>query len=202
MRWNLVVGTIAVGLVPAIAGCCHPGRSAMLPVECRAQETDMWCWAACGEMIMEYKGRDVTQCDEAQKSSGRDDCPCDQCGTGRINDPMCANQGGWPQFGKYGFSWERTSLRPLSWDELTKELSPRRRCGASPVAFTHGHPGGAGHMYVAFGYHKQGGKRYVDVWDPAPECDARPEAHYKLMTYEEYVNGDDHWNDFYQIRKK
>ena len=63
----------AIRVLPVIvvAGCCSPEVASTLPVAMRAQETSMWCWAASGEMTMEYLGApDIRQCDEANKRFG------------------------------------------------------------------------------------------------------------------------------------
>ena len=42
-----VVALLCIGL----GGCaCSPPDSERLPVPLRSQETDMWCWAASGQM--------------------------------------------------------------------------------------------------------------------------------------------------------
>src|SRR6516165_10551884 len=46
----------------ALGPSCTPPETASLPVLLRAQKTELWCWAASGQMIMEYLGRSVDQC--------------------------------------------------------------------------------------------------------------------------------------------
>jgi hypothetical protein len=181
-----------------LAGCCKPGIIGSLPVELRSQETSMWCWAASGEMVMDYLGTNVTQCDEANKRFGRTDCPCGQCGDNPLANPPCV-YGGWPEFDKYGFTFERTSDTALSWSSLTKELSPNKYCGKTPIAFSWHWDGGGGHMMVAYGYASVAGVNYVAIHDPWAPCvgDTR------LVSYADWVDGAgySHWDDFYKIRK-
>ena len=180
------------------AGCCSPGIIGSLPVDLRAQETDMWCWAASGEMVMDYLGTNVTQCDQANRRFNRTDCPCDQCGSNPQTNPPCVF-GGWPEFGKYGFTFQRTNSTALSWDVLTEELSPNKYCGKTPVAFSWHWNGGGGHMMVAYGFVSVAGVNWVAIHDPWSPCvgDTR------LITYAAWVAGTgySHWDDFYNIRK-
>lgn len=157
----------------------------------------MWCWAASGEMVMDYLGTNVTQCDQANKRFGRTDCPCDQCGDDPVANPPCV-YGGWPEFDKYGFTFQRTSDTALSWTDLTKELSSNKYCGKTPVAFSWHWDGGGGHMMVAYGFVSVGGTNYVAIHDPWAPCvgDTR------IITYTNWVDGAGyyHWDDFYKIR--
>jgi hypothetical protein len=79
----------------------------------------MWCWAASGQMVMETFGKNVSQCDEANKRFGQSNC----CNS---PTPEPCIQGGWPEFDKYGFTFETTSNAPLSWDDLRKEIGVRK----------------------------------------------------------------------------
>ena len=74
-----------------LAEWCKPPEIGSQQVILRPQETKLWCWAASGEMIMEFLGVSVEQCDEQNKRFGRTDC---------CNDPApkaCVN-GGMPEF--------------------------------------------------------------------------------------------------------
>lgn len=167
---------------------CQPPTAAHLAVTLRPQQTSMWCWAASGEMVMEYLGHDVAQCVEANNRFGLNNC----CNTPTPNQCVI---GGWPEFEKYGFTYQRTSGVALSWDELRKEIG----CNGRPVAFSWGWPGGGGHMMVVIGYKTVDGVNYVEVNDPwAPNVG----SHY-FITYDYYVsspNHHTHWDDFYAIQ--
>ena len=79
----------ALILLGFVSACCDPAVIGSQAVTLRPQETSMWCWAASGEMVMDFLGTDVGQCDEANKRFGRSDC---------CNNPVpnaCVNEG-WP----------------------------------------------------------------------------------------------------------
>lgn len=62
-------------------GCvCTPAPTESLNVTLHPQETGMWCWAASGQMVMDYLGHDVAQCVQANNRFSRTDCcqggPC------------------------------------------------------------------------------------------------------------------------------
>ena len=104
MRRALAGSLLAVFL---LSGCCRPNSTiGSQAVNLHAQQTNMWCWAASGQMVMEFLGVNVTQCDEANKRFSHTDC----CNTPTPED--CVN-GGWPEFDKYGFTFQKTSDAPL-----------------------------------------------------------------------------------------
>src|SRR2546428_274897 len=64
----------------APAGACDPPARSSLAVPVHGQEESEWCWAACAEMVRDYFGRDVRQCDLATAQLGGGvTCPCDSC---------------------------------------------------------------------------------------------------------------------------
>jgi hypothetical protein len=165
-------------------------ESSSLSVVVKGQHTDQWCWAASGQMCMEYLGGSVTQCDEANRQFTRTDC---------CTDPVTGNcvKSGWPEFDKYGFTSSLTNNTALSWDEITNQIY----CQKKPVTFSWAWDGGGGHMMVLTGYQVISGVKYVTIIDPLP-VDVGDQ---KLITYDEYVSspGDHtHWNDYYNITKQ
>ena len=170
--------------------CCTPNKTiGSQPVILRSQETGMWCWAASGQMCMEFLGTNVTQCDEANKRFGRNDCCNSPVPTGCVN-------GGWPEFDKYNFTFSTTSDAALSWDALQTQIY----CRSKPIAFSWHWNGGGGHMMVVTGYAVINNVNYVSINDPwAPNV-----GNQRFITYDEYVSGSDHthWNDYYNITKK
>jgi hypothetical protein len=165
---------------------CNPGDSGSVPVTLNAQETRLWCWAASGQMTMNYlnSASNVQQCDEANKRFGRSDC---------CNSPVpnaCVN-GGWPQYTKYNFRASKTSNRELSWDQIRNQIY----CAKKPFAFSWHWNGGGGHMMVATGYKTSDDINYVSVINPSGD--------YEIYTYDKYVGGSTydhtHWNDYYDI---
>lgn len=191
----LAVGALALSL----SSCCSPGLITGLPVTLHPQETSMWCWAASGQMVMHYIGNNVAQCTQANSRFGRTDCPCNQCGANPVANPPCVI-GGWPEFDKYGFTFQRTSNTALTWKQLTNELSQKKYCGKTPVAYSWAWSGGGGHMMVANGHVTLSGTNYVAILDPWGPCtgDAR------IITYAAYVSGSGytHWDDFWKVRKQ
>ena len=171
---------------------CDPPASLTLAVPLRAQQTNMWCWAASGQMTMNFirPASNVQQPDEANRRFGRTDC-------GNSPTPAACINGGWPEYEKYGFSRTRTSDTALTWQQLRNEIG----CARRPFAFSWHWPGGGGHMMVVIGYRTVRGSNWVlvnDPWPPTPGAGTQT-----WMLYDRYVAtpGDHtHWDDFYQIR--
>jgi hypothetical protein len=171
---------------PAIAGNEH-----ILPVPLYSQSTNMWCWAASGEMVIKYidpKAK-ITQCDEANFNFKKTSC---------CNNPVpvdCVN-GGWQVFHNYGFDFTERDTTALSWDELKTLLN-----SSKPVMYAWAWHGGGGHMMVATGWATVGGENYVHINNPWPPGTGDQE----LISYQEWVGGSsydhNHWADFYNIRK-
>lgn len=187
MKRLFLVGCLAVLLQ---VGCtCTPEAINTQAVTLRPQETSMWCWAASGEMCMDFLGTNVSQCDEANKRFGRNDC---------CNNPVpnaCVN-GGWPEFDKYNFTATRTSNTALTWDQVKEQIYCKRK----PFAFSWHWNTGGGHMMVVRGYVSLNGTNYVYVNDPwAPNVGEQ-----RIQTYDSYVTGTTytHWDDFYDITKQ
>lgn len=192
LRPRRVASLLAMTLAALIAAeAAAQGLGKSLPVSLLGQETEQWCWAASGQMIMLSLGAtvDVRQCTQACKEFTCLSC-CDQ------SPPDNCVKGGWPEFEKYGFSAQYREWE-LSWEELVAEIDAGR-----PVAFSWwwtspSSVGAAGHMMVAYGYDTTNGAKTVRVWDPLPVGSG--DAH--DMSYDEYVQGPDHshWRDYYAI---
>jgi hypothetical protein len=190
-----VLAGIVLGLMIFAAGCCNPGVISSQPVTLDAQQTGMWCWAASGQMTMNFihPASNVQQCDEANKRFGLTDC-CNSPTPGH-----CVN-GGWPEYNKYSFTADTTSDAPLSWDQLTSQIY----CSRKPFAFSWHWNGGGGHMMVATGYVIIDGVNYVSVnnpWPPNPSVSSGGVM--EVDTYDKYNGGagqdHTHWNDYYNI---
>jgi hypothetical protein len=186
----LVIATVCF-VSPVLLGgcCCTPAVIGSQPITLRPQQTAMWCWAASGEMIMDFLGTDVTQCDQANKRFGRTDC---------CNSPVPGGcvQGGWPEFAKYDFDFKNTTDAPLTWAQVRDQIY----CDKKPFAVTWHWNGGGGHMMVAIGYVTIDGVNYVTINDPwAPNVGDQ-----RTITYDAYVNGAGytHWDDYYDVTKK
>ena len=170
---------------------CTPPALENLAVTLRPQQTNMWCWAASGQMTMEYLGRSVSQCVQANNRFGRSDCCTSPT-------PNACVEGGWPEYDKYNFSFTRTSNTALSWNQVRQELADSPQCGRRAFAFSWHWPGGGGHMMVAIGYKTEDNVNYVEVNDPwSPDV-----GDHRFMTYDFYVTaaGDHtHWDDFHNL---
>jgi hypothetical protein len=205
---KVVLLSLAILMVMIIMlGCCRPALIGALPVTLHPQETSNWCWAASGQMIMDYLGHNVPQCTQANNRFGRSDC----CNIDLCPPPTeaphydkyrnCDNCacGGWPEFDKYGFTFKRTHGAALTWDQVREQLSNQPCCKKRPFAFSWGWIGSStGHMMVAKGYVTLNGVNYVDILDPWSPCVGDE----RLITYDFYVADPAdhvHWDDFYDI---
>jgi len=174
-----------MGWFEELTASASPG-SELLAVDRRGQKKSNWCWAASGEMVMDHLGVDVTQCDQVNKQFGLTTC-CQSA-------TLACNKTGWPEFNKYGFTFDTTHFAPLSWDDIVTEITDER----TPFCFTKKSNGGGGHMLVVFGYTEIDGEPWVWVHDPLPVNTGSTH----VIPYAEYDSGTDytHWHDYYQIR--
>jgi hypothetical protein len=174
------------GAVTTLLLMVSTANAGSLAVSLLPQQQSNWCWAASGQMIMNYLGAtQESQCDEANRRFGRTDCCVNPSSTS-------CNIGGWPEFDKYGFTFS-TYGAALPWSSLVSEINANR-----PVAFSWHWTGGGGHMMVARGYLVSNNVDYVDVNNPwAPNVG---DQYY--TTYSDYVSGSDHthWTDYYAIQ--
>jgi hypothetical protein len=171
-------------------GCCPPyEESKVLAVTLWPQETSQWCWAASGQMCMDFLGNNLSQCTQANNRFGRNDC----CNS---PTPNACVVGGWPEFNKYNFTSKNTIDAPLSWDKIRSEID----CNNRPITYTWHWPLKSGHMVTVIGYSvgKCSGERFLHINDPSP-----PNVGSKYtITYDAYVAGSpgsSHWNDYYEI---
>jgi hypothetical protein len=160
-----------------------------LDVEPRTQKASKWCWAASGEMVMDFLGKDlgidVNQCSQADLHFDRHDC-CSE------TIPSGCDNGGWPKFHENGFDSKRKTKTALSMSDLRQQIDAGR-----PVGVSWEETGGGGHMVTVIGYVTTNGVDNVEIIDPFS-------ADYFLITYEAYVDGQGytHWDDFYDITKR
>jgi hypothetical protein len=180
------------------AACCTVGIITVLPVTLDGQQTGMWCWAASGQMTMNYihPASNVQQCDEANRRFGRPDCCGNPVPSGCVN-------GGWPEYDKYNFKADVTSNVALTWAQLTDQIF----CQKKPFAFSWHWNGGGGHMMVATGYQTLNGVNYVWVNNPWPPGSTTSSGGVtEIDTFDTYVGaasqGHTHWNDYYNISYK
>jgi Papain-like cysteine protease AvrRpt2 len=171
---------------------CTPAARSSLSVLLRPQKQTYWCWAASAQMVMEYLGKPVEQCEQANHRLSRADCCSNPT-------PGGCDRTGWPDFQEYGFTFKQTKQAELPWETIKGELAPQNvnnPCGSRPFAFSWRWHNGGGHMMVATGYYTDpDGKNWIEVNDPLQE--------HPLVSYEEYVKADGdhtHWDDFYEIK--
>lgn len=203
---NLIRIAAVGGLALLLSSCCTPALVGSLPVQMNAQETSNWCWAASGQMIMDYLNHDVAQCTQADNRFGRTDCcsidlcpaPTEAPTYDAFNNCIGCPCTGWPEFGKYDFTFKRTTNAALSWDDLREQLSNEPYCKRKPFAFSWRWAGGGGHMMVVKGYLTLAGTDYVVILDPWAPCVGDE----RIITYADYVDSPGnytHWDDFYDI---
>lgn len=140
---------------------CFPPESYTLTVDLIGQETGLWCWAASGQMIMKFFGKDVTQCEQATKAFGDGlgiEC-CDE------TIPSSCIKAYFPLFTEYDFSSMTTWFKGagdtyLSWDQVKEEIFCKQKPYCSRVY--------GPHYVVVIGYKTEGGNKYVLINDPFP----------------------------------
>jgi hypothetical protein len=184
-----------------------PAKIHSLPVRLRPQETENWCWAACGQMVMEYLGRDISQCEQANNRYDLTGCCIRDLVPLRANLSKddssliayvnCARSG-WPEFEKYNFASKRTTNAALKWDELKAQLSGGPDSRGRPVVFSWRWKKGGGHMMVAKGYTSIDGQNYVIILDPWPP-NKGDEIIIPYSAYVEDPGNYSHWDDFYDL---
>jgi hypothetical protein len=168
------------------------------------QEEGNWCWAACGEMVMEkLKRANIDQCDEANRRLGRNDC----CPPPGIPRPSACNKTGWPQFESYDLKADTTFCQALSWEDIKKQIDCKKKPFCWTMRFTddtsecgdiNSGTDTSGHMMVISGYKiDENGVNVLKVLDP-------DDSSAFFINYSQYVCGPGygHWNDFYNISKK
>lgn len=158
-----------------------------LPVPLIPQQTNEWCWAASGQMIMNYLGATaVTQCQQANNELGRSDCCMSPT-------PSACIKGGYTQFDKYNFNTTQYGGGALPFSMLKSEIDSNR-----PVEFAWSWTGGGGHVMVAVGYSvDSSGNQWVYSNNPWPPN----VGNHDVLSYSAYVQdtGYTHQNDTYQI---
>lgn len=198
-------------------GCCTAPPSESHNVALFPQHRDWWCWAATTEMISDYYGHRIQQCDSANYVHGTPpncctgctgNCPCWGSGWGATIGQIQNNWTHW------NFSYEYVSSS-LSWKDLKKTLSKKKYCRKSPVQAVWWWPN-SGHVVVITGYTElkltTGTYKFVFYNNPAPmDCTrnnlgvCQPRASggaAAVSTYDAFkVSGTRTWGDsFYGFR--
>ena len=146
----------------------------LLAVALRPQEWPRWCWAACGEMAMEFLGRRVRQCEQVNMHFAGMLGELDCCAT----PEKCQDYAGYPDFGKFGFACTET-FSPLDWEGVRAQIYGEGK----PFVYSYARLGGE-HMVVAVGYAESAaGDRFLIINDPEPV----DEGMVREVWYEEYA---------------
>ena len=221
---NVLIGMLVMGAAPASGREACQERT--LSLRYAPQASRQWCWAASGEMTMEWLGDEpnrACQCRQAEEVLGvKGCCVTPSSCTPAADAPSRCDAPSWPAFverpDSYGFEYrttcdslpnrqddERCDARPLDWQSLTTEL-----CAGRPaIAALHSPGSTRGHTVVVKGFSTHGGRRVLVV-DPKQVCPAERDCEGELdegfwLSYEEYAAGWDglvHWVDFYGIRRR
>ena len=156
--WAACMGSLGIAPVDVSPTLAQPPPERFtLPVELRAQETDVWCWAATGQMTMEFFGLSVSQTEQANRFFRRNDC-------GARPVPKPCVRGGELTLAPYGFSYDLTK-KPPSEGEIVRQTYGLRK----PIPFAWRWPGGGGHAALVVGYARGlDGTFLVECLDPFP----------------------------------
>jgi hypothetical protein len=221
---NVLIGMVVLAAAPASGREACQERT--LSLRYAPQASTNWCWAASGEMTMEWLGDEpnrVCQCRQAEEVLGVVGC-CATPGScvPAADAPARCDAPRWPAFVErpdaYGYDYKTTcdalvgrldddacDRRPIGWFELTAEL-----CAGRPVLAALRSPGSPrGHLIVVKGFSTHGGRRVLVV-DPKRLCPLDRECEGELdeglwIPYDDYVSGWDglvHWVDFFAIRRR
>lgn len=221
-RVLLIAATVLAGAPASAREAC---QERTLGLRYSPQAGRSWCWAASGQMIMEFLGEHADrtcQCRQAQAVLGVAGCctVAESCVPATELAARC-DAPRWPAFVErpevYGFEYRTTcdalpgrqddpacDARPIGWRALTVEI-----CAGRPVIASFRTPGSAvGHTLVVKGFSTHGGRRVLLV-DPAQLCPPGRDCEGELdegfwVSYDEFVvgwGGRAHWVDFYGIRR-
>lgn len=186
-------------LIMMILCTMHPGIAygqqkheyKILKVPLFAQQTRLWCWAAVGEMIMAYFGKNIPQCIQVNREFSRQDCCYNYDSCRKIE--MAVR----PGFDKYGIPSYKFTTKALEWDKLKCQIDHKK-----PIGYSYHLEGKGVHYVVIIGYIAINDSRLLMVNDPYPWncCDKYKGGEVRLITYSEYVGAQDHryhcWSDF------
>lgn len=155
------------------SGCCKPPKVASVGMNLHPQERDWWCWAAAAEMISQYYGHTIEQCDSASYVYNKDHNPDIACCTGCTGNCPCWGSSWGVYMSELLDNWDHWNFTythvasSLSWTELKKTISTTSYCRKSPIEAII-----PGHVVVVYGYAEIDGNNYVFYRDPwEPNCD-------------------------------
>jgi Peptidase_C39 like family len=129
-----------------------------LPVVPRKQQGFYSCWSTSAEMIMDYLGRHVTQCEQASRPGDSELWCCEGQGELKYHTLGC-DEPGYPDFERWGFEVNRAPPPPfLDWGQVMNEIDNGRPFAFSWIRNDLNNPGSpVSHMLVVVGYTQSGG---------------------------------------------
>lgn len=163
------VATAAAPAAPGARGGAEALAANRLNITMQAQQQSNWCWAAAGNTIASYYGRNYSQNQFCNAAFGRQqgyNCPNSQATLGDVQQ---------------GLRW--TGVRPgsyvngwLNYATVRSEIDANR-----PVETRIGWDSGGGHMHVLYGYDTS--SSWVYWGDPWPSS-----GRYNWASHSWYVN--------------
>lgn len=164
------------GLLLAATGSAF-AQSYMLNVPQRVQEHSQWCWAGASQMVLNFKGKNPSQCAEANYALGINYA----CGNSTFNWNSRANQPNSTNAVSYiikGWGVNSSVTGVLSQSSSTANINASR-----PYVILWQWTGGGGHFVVVKGY----SGNYLAINDPWPGNGSY------WRTYSSTVSASDRW---------
>jgi hypothetical protein len=128
-----------------------------LPVVPRLQEGFYSCWSTSAEMIMDFLGRHVRQCEQASRPGDDSLWCCTEQEELKYHRLDCDDPN-YPDFERWGFTARMQAPQPLGWEQLKYEIN---NCRPFAFSWMRNDLNAAGsrvsHMLVVVGYSQSGG---------------------------------------------
>ena len=166
--WRLT-SVIAILMILQVSGqanaqptpCDPSGKS--LELEPHQQETDVWCWAASAQMIMEFHGSSQAQCFIVD-ATYRDSLSIDTCcGRNKEKDECLIRGRAGKALTAFSFTVGQVveNPDPFRWKDLTGQI-----CRGLPFIFAAAWGKGGFHTHVVQGYKVESdGDKVVEIYD-------------------------------------
>lgn len=131
------------------------GSQNPLQVIPREQEGFYSCWSTATEMIMEFWGKRVRQCEQSSRPGDNAVGCCD--GAMLKRDPACDAPSN-PEFERWGFTCTLQVQQPLSWSQIVAEIDGGRSFAFSWTRnASSASSSSMSHMLVVIGYSQTAG---------------------------------------------
>jgi hypothetical protein len=133
----------------AIPACAQP--MAIVNVPLIPQQTNVWCWAASGEMVMQYFGTSVPQCEQATYQFGGGKIKANCC---KHPTPKQCISGGQVEISHYGFTYQQLGGPAQLLHKQIEDQSANRHEPwlINPYCLNSKKCGNWGHVTVGVGY--------------------------------------------------